>query len=131
MWPVLGTAMRGAVRGMVVSSYYSGHYSFYALTQLGAERGVGDARLKKNNSQEGSIMRKSFVFLMISLGAVALTGSLSGCVVAPAAPGYYGYGGDYYAPGYAYYPGYYAEPSVGIGIGFGGGWHGHGGGWRH
>ena len=91
-------------------------------------------------------MRKSFVVLMTSLAAVTFTGSLAGCVVAPAEP-VYGY--DYYQPGYAYYP-YpaYAEPSVGVGIGFwgggggwhdhdrghwreGGGWHGGHGGWRH
>jgi hypothetical protein len=71
-------------------------------------------------------MRKSFVVLTIALGSVALTGSLTGCVVAPAQPAYgYGYGADYYAPGY--YPVYpaYAEPSIGIGIGFGGGGGGH------
>lgn len=79
-------------------------------------------------------MRKSFGILTISLVAIALSGSLTGCVVAPAQPAYYGYGGDYYAPGYAYYPAY-AEPSIGIGFGFGDGdgWHGHGhghGGWH-
>ncbi len=81
-------------------------------------------------------MRKSFGILTVVLAAVALSGSLTGCVVAPAQPGYYGYGSDYYAPGYAYYPAY-AEPSIGIGFGFGGGdgdgWHGHGhgrGGWH-
>ncbi|TAM51496.1 MAG: hypothetical protein EPN57_17165 [Paraburkholderia sp.] len=89
-------------------------------------------------------MKKLFVVLTYAGAAVALSGSLTGCVVAPATPGYYGY--DYgYAPGYYAYPAYpaYAEPSVGIGIGFGGGggWHGdhdgHGGrggrgghGWR-
>jgi hypothetical protein len=76
-------------------------------------------------------MRKSFVVLMTSLAAVAFTGSLAGCVVAPAEPAY---GYDYYQPGYAYYPyPVYAEPSVGVGIGFwggGGGWHGHGDHWR-
>ncbi|WP_206953158.1 hypothetical protein [Trinickia acidisoli] len=71
-------------------------------------------------------MKKSFVVLTFSLAAVALIGSLSGCVVAPAQP-VYGYG---YAPGYySYYPAY-AAPSIGVGIGFGGGWHG-GGGWHH
>jgi hypothetical protein len=66
--------------------------------------------------------------------ALALSGSLTGCVVAPAQPAYYGYDSGYYAPDYYAYP----EPSVGIGIGFGGGgggWHGdhdwHGGrGWH-
>jgi hypothetical protein len=38
----------------------------------------------------------------------------------------------YYAPAY-YGPAYYGPPvvGVGIGIGFGGGWHGGGGGWHH
>lgn len=69
-------------------------------------------------------MKKSFVVLTYVLVAAALSGGLSGCVVAPAAPGYYGYSGDYYAPGYYGYPAY-AEPSIGIGFGFGGGdgWH--------
>ena len=77
-------------------------------------------------------MRKSFVVLTFVLAAAAL----SGCVVAPAQPAYYGYAPAYdygYAPGYySAYPAY-AEPSIGIGIGFGGGggWHGdhgwHGG----
>ncbi|CAM2181384.1 Lipoprotein [Paraburkholderia sacchari] len=53
--------------------------------------------------------------------AMALA-SLSGCVVAPPyayapAPAY----------GYGYAPGYYAVPSVDIGVGFGG-YYGHG--WR-
>lgn len=81
-------------------------------------------------------MKKPFVVLMVSLGAVALTGSLAGCVVAPAQP-VYGYGYNYYEPAYPYYPAYpvYTEPSVGIGIGFGGGWHDDdrwrgGGGWH-
>lgn len=83
-------------------------------------------------------MRKSFGILTVSLAAVAVSGSLTGCVVAPAQPAYYGYGGDYYAPAYGYYPGY-VEPSIGIGFGFGGGdrdrdgWHGGGhgrGGWH-
>ncbi|WP_233217323.1 hypothetical protein [Trinickia dabaoshanensis] len=69
-------------------------------------------------------MKRSFVVLMVSAAALAAMGSLSGCVVAPAAPAY-GYGYDYYQPAYGYYPGY-AEPSVGIGIGFGDGWGGHG-----
>lgn len=79
-------------------------------------------------------MRKSFVVLSYALAAAALAGSLTGCVVAPAAPAY-----GYYAPGYdyGYYsPGYYPaypESSIGIGIGFGGGggggWHG-GHGWH-
>ena len=78
-------------------------------------------------------MKRTFVVLMACLGTVASTGSLTGCVVAPAQPAYgYDYG---YAPGYyESYPAY-AEPSVGIGIGFGGGgwhdrddWHGRGGG---
>ncbi|MGN6650999.1 hypothetical protein [Trinickia sp.] len=70
-------------------------------------------------------MSKSFGILTVSLAAVAVSASLTGCVVAPAQPAYYGYGGDYYAPGYAYYPAY-AEPSIGIGFGFGGGDHDHG-----
>jgi hypothetical protein len=84
-------------------------------------------------------MKKSFVVLTFYLGAAVLAGTLTGCVVAPAQP-VYGYGYDYYQPGYPYYPAYpvYAEPSVGIGIGFGGGggwhghhhWHGGGGGWH-
>lgn len=92
-------------------------------------------------------MRKPFVVLMFALGAVGVTGSLAGCVVAPAQP-VYGYDYGYYEPAYPYYPAYpvYAEPSVGIGIGFGGGggwhdrdhdhwrggggWHGRGG-WRN
>ena len=80
-------------------------------------------------------MRKSFGILTVSLAAVALSGSLTGCVVAPAQP-VYGYGYDYYQPGYAYYPSY-VEPSIGIGFGFGDSdgdrWHGHGrghGGWH-
>lgn len=67
-----------------------------------------------------------------SIFIVALAGVLAGCVVAPGPPGYYsydyGYGPGYYAPGY-----YYAEPSIGIGIGFDGGhhgWHGGHGGWH-
>lgn len=69
-------------------------------------------------------MRKPFVVLIYALAGLALAGSLTGCVVAPAQPAYYGYDTGYYAPGYYAYP---AEPSVGIGIGFGGGgdhWHG-------
>ena len=55
-------------------------------------------------------MRKSFGILTVTVAVVALSGSLAGCVVAPAGPAYgYGYGYDYYAPGYAYYPAY-AEP---------------------
>lgn len=87
-------------------------------------------------------MKKLFGVLTVAFAAVALSSSLTGCVVAPAQPAYgYGYGYDYYGPGYyPAYPAYYAEPSVGIGIGFGGGgWHhdhdhdrGWGGrGWRH
>lgn len=51
---------------------------------------------------------------------LVLISGLAGCVVAP--PGY-GYG---YAPAYGYYPApaYYAAPVVGVGVGFGGGWHG-------
>jgi len=46
---------------------------------------------------------------------------LGGCVVAPAAPPpAYGYAPGYYAPGYGVYP---PPVSVGIGLGFGGGWH--------
>lgn len=76
-----------------------------------------------------------------SLSAVALVVGLAGCVVEgpPAYYGYYsnyGYAPAYYAPGYyapTYYaPGYYtyAQPSIGIGVGFGG--HRGGGhhGWR-
>jgi hypothetical protein len=49
---------------------------------------------------------------------VGLAFGLTGCIVAPPygyapAPGY----------GYAYAPAYYA-PVVGVGVGFGGGWHG-------
>jgi hypothetical protein len=51
---------------------------------------------------------------------VALAAGLAGCVVAPP----YAYAP---APAYGYAPGYYAVPSVDIGVGFGG--YGHG--WRH
>ena len=58
---------------------------------------------------------------------LALVLALGGCVAYPAyGPGPYG---RYYAPGYAYPPGYvYASPPVVVG---GGGWYGrwHGGGW--
>jgi len=52
-------------------------------------------------------------------------------------PNYYAAQQPYYAPAYyppAYYgPAYYGAPvvGVGVGIGFGGGWHGGGGGWHH
>ncbi len=52
-----------------------------------------------------------------TISVIALIAGLSGCIVAPAGPGY----------GYAYAPAYYAPPTVGVGIGFGGGgccWHG-------
>jgi hypothetical protein len=116
------------------------HYTFYALTHLIVERGAASVALTDNRRR---IMRKLFVVLTYALAGLALGGSLTGCVVAPAQPAYYGYDYDsgYYAPGYYAYP---AEPSVGIGIGFGGSgghwhgdhdWHGdrgwHGGhGWR-
>ena len=47
---------------------------------------------------------------------------LGGCIVAPAAPPppAYGYAPGYYGPSYAVYP---PPVSVGIGLGFGGGWH--------
>jgi hypothetical protein len=44
--------------------------------------------------------------------AMALATGLAGCIVAPAGPGY----------GYAYAPGYYTAPVVGVGIGGGGYW---------
>jgi hypothetical protein len=49
------------------------------------------------------------------LGVLLVVDGLAGCVVAPP-----------YAPAYGYYPApaYYAAPAVGVGIGFGGGWHG-------
>lgn len=51
-----------------------------------------------------------------------LAATLTGCVVAPP----YGYA---YAPapayGYGYAPGYYVEPSIGVGVGIGG-YYGHG-----
>ena len=75
-----------------------------------------------------------------SISIVALVASLTGCVVAPPYGGY-GYDpGPVYqsAPGYyGYAPGYYAAPSINLGIGFGGYYggghddghgHGHGGG---
>ncbi|ASL43116.1 hypothetical protein bAD24_I06485 [Burkholderia sp. AD24] len=55
--------------------------------------------------------------------ALTLIGALAGCVVAPAAPDY----GYVPVPAYGYGPGYYAAPSIGVGIGFGGSWGGHGG----
>ncbi|WP_322103906.1 hypothetical protein [Paraburkholderia sp. J41] len=63
--------------------------------------------------------------LTTALALVALSAGLSGCVVAPPyayapAPAY----------GYGYAPGYYAAPSVDIGVGVGGYYGGHGG-WRH
>ncbi|MDE1183510.1 hypothetical protein [Paraburkholderia sp.] len=64
---------------------------------------------------------------MIRLICIALLAAgLGGCVVAPGPYGY-GYGPAYYAPGY------YAAPSVSVGVGFGGGYGGYGGyghGWR-
>ena len=52
--------------------------------------------------------------------ALALA-ALSGCVYAAPPPPAYGY----YAPGYAV-PYYYGPPvSVGLGFGWGGGWHHH------
>jgi hypothetical protein len=59
---------------------------------------------------------------VLTLAAVALaTIGLGGCVVAPP----YGYA---YAPAYGYAPGYYAAPSVSVGVGYRccwghGGWH--------
>ena len=119
-------------------SYYKPHYTFYALTQVDAEREEPRTALRGNRRR---IMRKSFVVLTYALLAAGVAGSLTGCVVAPAEPayGYYapGYDYGYYSPGYYPYPAY-PETSVGIGIGFGGGggWHHHdrdwhGGGCRH
>ena len=56
-------------------------------------------------------MRKSFVVLIYALTGLALAGSLTGCVVAPAQPAYYGYDSGYYAPGYYGY-GYRHRPHV-------------------
>jgi hypothetical protein len=53
--------------------------------------------------------------------ALSLIAGLSGCIVAPP----YAYAP---APAYGYYPGYYAAPSVSVGVGYVGGW---GGGWHH
>jgi hypothetical protein len=59
---------------------------------------------------------------MIKLFCVmALAAGLAGCVVAPP----YAYAP---APAYGYAPGYYAAPSVDIGVGYSS--YGHGG-WRH
>lgn len=64
--------------------------------------------------------------IMHTAAAVLALAGLSGCVVAPDAPSQppavYGYGG--YPPGYAYAPGYYAAPAVGVVGGcWGCGWH--------
>ncbi len=50
------------------------------------------------------------------LFAIGFAAGLSGCVVAPP----YGY------PAYGYAPGYYAAPSVSVGVGVGGYYGGHG-----
>lgn len=60
--------------------------------------------------------------LCYAIALATALASLSGCIVAPPyayapAPAY----------GYGYAPGYYAAPSVDIGVGFGG-YYGHG--WR-
>ena len=60
--------------------------------------------------------------LFCAIALVALSAGLTGCVVAPP----YAYAP---APAYGYAPGYYAAPSVAIGVGVGGGYYGHG--WRH
>jgi hypothetical protein len=57
------------------------------------------------------------------ISALALVAGLVGCVVAPPPSGY----GYEPAPAYGYGPGYYAAPSVNLGIGIGGSWGGHGG----
>lgn len=59
--------------------------------------------------------------LFCAIALVALSAGLTGCVVAPP----YAYAP---APAYGYAPGYYAAPSVDIGVGVGG-YYGHG--WRH
>lgn len=63
--------------------------------------------------------------LYSAIALVALSASLTGCVVAPP----YAYApAPAYGYGYGYAPGYYAAPSVDIGVGVGG-YYGHG--WRH
>lgn len=57
-------------------------------------------------------------------GLVVSVVGLGGCVVAPP------YGYAYAPPGYGYAPGYYAAPSVSIGVGFSGGYGGYGHGWH-
>lgn len=58
-------------------------------------------------------MLRLFAIAAVVVSAVGV----GGCVVAP-------------PYGYAYAPGYYAVPSVNIGIGYSGGWGGYGHGWH-
>ena len=71
------------------------------------------------NRHKSTRALRTTALLAVILGAAAL----AGCVYEDPAPAYPSYAAAY--PGY--YPNYYAYPSysVGVGIGYGGGWHDH------